>query len=185
MDYPNSLTSARQRDETSKEAGNNSMTVKPPCGNPDIPKSRRRGEEHMVKATLPEPQTETGGSHSPPTPDTERSPDAVRSVRLCELKQPRDGAGNKPENGRTGHLRAHDYHSLCTTGSPKQEDAPAWRRSPHSTRCAGTTPGAASQGTGRERRITAEQSAGNLAVRGGRGTVRSSEKNAFTEDNQC
>jgi hypothetical protein len=106
MNYLSSLTSARQRDVTSKEAGDNSMTEKPPCGNPEIPKSRRQEEEHRAKAILPESQIDTGGSHSPLTPDMGRVPDAVRSVRLCELKQSRDGGGNKPYNDRTGRLRA-------------------------------------------------------------------------------
>jgi hypothetical protein len=178
MNYLSSLTSARQRDETSKEAGDNSMTEKPSCGEPEIPKSRRQGEEHRAKAILPEPQVETGGSHSPLTPDMGRIPDAVRSVRLCELKQSRDGGGNKPRNDRTRRLSAHDHHYLCTTGSPKQELTPAWRRSPHSTRRAGITPGAADIRVGHKRGITGEQSSGNPPTCGGRGIVRSSKKNA-------
>ena len=185
MNYPSSLTSARQRDETSKEAGDNSMTEKPSCGNPEIPKSQRRGEEHRAKAKLPESQIETGGSHSPPIPETGRIPNAVRSDRLCELKQSRDGGGNQPHNDRTGRLRAHDHHYLCTMGSPNQEVTPAWRRSPHSTRRAGITLGAAGLGAGRKCGITGEQSPGNSLTCGGRGTVRSSKKNAYTEDNQC
>ena len=185
MNYLSSLTSARQRDETSKEAGDNSMTEKPLCGDPGIPKSQRRGEEHRAKAILPEPQIETGGSHSLLIPDKGQIPNAVRSVRLCELKQSRDGAGNKPDNDRTGRLRAHDHYYLCTTGSPNQELAPAWRRSPHSTQRAERTLGAAGLWARRERGITSEQSPGTPLTCGGRGIVRSSKKNAYTEDNQC
>jgi hypothetical protein len=178
MNYPSSLTSTRQRAETSKEAGDNSMIATPPCGEPDIPKSRRQGEEHRAKAILPEPQIDTGGSHSPLIPDKGRLPDAVRSVRLCELKQSRDGAGNKPDNDRTGRLRAHGHHFLCTTGSPNQDSAPARRRSPHTTRRVGITPGAAGLKAGRKRGITGEQSLGKSSACGGRRTVRSSKKNA-------
>jgi hypothetical protein len=185
MNYPSSLTSARQRDETSKEAGDNSMTETPPCGEPDIPKSRRQGEEHRAKAILPEPQIETGGSHSPLIPEKGRVPNAVRSARLYELEQSRDGAGNKPDNDRTGRLRAHDHHFLCTTGSPKQEFSPAWRRSPHSTQRAGSNSRCSRRRAGRKRGITGEQSPGNPSACGGRGIVRSSKKNACTEDNQC
>ena len=185
MNYPSSLTSTRQRDETSKEAGDNSMTEKPLCGDPGIPKSQRQGEEHRAKAILPESQIDTGGSHSPLIPDKGRVPDAVRSVRLCELKQSRDGGGNKPHNDRTGRLRAHDHHYLRTTGSPNQELSPARRRNPHSTRRAGITSGAADVRVGHKRGITGEQSLGKSSVCGGRGIVRSSKKNAYTEDNQC
>ena len=78
------------------------MSVKPPCGDLEIPKSRRQGEEHKAKAILPEPQTHTGGSHSLPTPDKEQAPHDTRSVRLNERPQPGDGASNKLDNGRTG-----------------------------------------------------------------------------------
>ena len=166
MNYPSSLTSTRQRDETSKEAGDNSMIATPPCGEPEIPKSRRQGEEHRAKAILPESQIETGGSHSPLTPDMGRVPEAVRSVRLCELKQSRDGAGNKPVNDRTGRLRARDHHYLCTTGSPKQELSPGRRRSPHNTQRIGSIPGAAGLRAGRKRGITSEQSPGHLPLVG-------------------
>jgi hypothetical protein len=160
MNYLISLTSTRQRDETSKEAGDNSMTEKPACRDPDIPKSHRQEEEHKAKAKLPEPQIETGGSHSPPTPDTGRIPNAVRSVRLCEQGR----AGNKPDNDRTGRLRAHDHHYLCTTGSPNQAVPPAWRRSPHSTRRAEIAPGAADVHVGHNRDITSEQSLGRSLI---------------------
>jgi len=150
MNYLNNLTSARQRDETSKEAGDNSMVVKPSCGNPEIPKSRRQEEEHRVKAKLPEPQTDTRGSHSLSTPDKGQSPRETHTVRLCERKQSGDGAGNKPDNGRTGHLHAHNHHYIRTTGSSKQEFAPAWRRSLHNTQRAGVTPGAAGLRIGRD-----------------------------------
>ena len=116
---------------------------------------------------------------------TNRIRGAVRSVRLCELKQSKDGAGKKLDNGRRGRLRAHDHHSFCTTGSPKVESAPAWRRRPQSTQGAGTTPGAAGLTAGRKRDITGEQSPGKPPTCGGRGTVRSSKKRDCTEDNQC
>lgn len=171
MNYPSSLTSAQQWDETSKEAGDNSMTAKPMCGDPDISKSHRRGEEHMAKATLPESQIETGGSHSPLTPDTGRLPDAACSARLCMSKQSRDGAGSKPDNGRTGRLRARDHHFLCTTGSPNRELAPAWRRSLRSTQGAGSTPGAVGPRAGRARVLTVDASAERSSRRGGREAV--------------
>jgi len=176
MNDSNRPTSARQRDETSKEAEENSMSVKPPCGDLEIPKSRRQGEEHKAKAKLPEPQTETGGSHSLPTPDKEQAPLDTRSVRLCETPQPGDGAGNKPENGRTGRLRAHDHHYLHTTGSPKQEATPARRRSLHNTQRAGSTPGAADLWAGHDDGTTAEQSVENSKRRGGREAVRKSQE---------
>jgi hypothetical protein len=112
MNNSNSLTSARQRDVTSKEAGDNSMAIKPSCGGPETPKSRRQGEAHKVKAKLPESQTHTGGSHSLPTPDNEQIPRETRSYRLNEPRQSGDGAGNKPDNGRTGHLTARAVGQL-------------------------------------------------------------------------
>jgi len=53
------------------------MTVKPLCGDLDILKSQRQGEEPKAKAKLPEPQTHTGGSHSLPIPDKEQHPHGV------------------------------------------------------------------------------------------------------------
>lgn len=185
MNDSNNLTLARQRDETSKEAGDNSMVVKPLCGNLDIPKSRRQGEEPMAKAKLPEPQTHTGGSHSLPTPDKEQFPHDTRSYRLNEPHQPGDGAGNKPDNGRTGRLQVHHHHDSCTTGSPTQDSRPAWRRSFHSTQRAWSTPGAASREAGRSKGITDEQSEGKPEPIGGREAVRTTKKNVSMEDNQC
>lgn len=57
MNYLNNLTSAWQQDETSKEAGDNSMVVKLWCGDPEISKSPWQEEEPMMKAKLPESQT--------------------------------------------------------------------------------------------------------------------------------
>lgn len=148
------------------------MFVKPTCGDPEIPKRRRRGEEHRAKAKLPESQTEIGGSHSLPTPDKEQVPHETRSVRLDETIQPGDGAGHRPENGRTGRLSVQNHHDLCTTGSPKQEATPARRRSLHSTQRAGITPGAADLWAGHGIGITTEQSKGKPVRRGGRETVR-------------
>jgi hypothetical protein len=122
MNHPNSLTSAWQQDETSKEAGNNSMAVKPLCGDPEISKSQRQGEEHMTKAKLPESQTETGGSHSLPTPDKGQHPYDARSSCCASGNSHRGGADSKSDNGRTGRLSAHRHFYLCTTGSPTQED---------------------------------------------------------------
>jgi len=172
MNNPNSLTSARQRVETSKEAGDSSMAIKPSCGSPGTLKSRRQGEEHKVKAKLPESQTHTGGLHSLPIPDKEQIPRDTRSEKLNEPQQPGDGAGNKPDNGRTGHLRVQYHHYTCTTGSPKQESAPARRRSLHNTQRAEVTLGTAGQVTGREVGITKEQSMGKPAPHGEREAVR-------------
>ena len=150
------------------------MSVKPSCGDREIPKSRRQGEEHKAKAILPEPQTETGGSHSLPTPDEGQAPHDPRSVRLNEKPQPGGGAGNKPDNGRTGRLRAQNHHYLRTTGSPKQEKAPARRRSLDITQRAGITPGAADLWAGHDDGITTEQSEGKPQRRGGSEAVRNS-----------
>lgn len=177
MNYSNSLISTRRRDETSKEAGDHSMTVKPLCGDPEISQSQRQGEEHMAKAKLPEPQTQTRGSHSLPTPDKEQSPHETRPVRLSGTSQPGDGAGHTPDNGRTGRLRAQYHHYLHTTGSPTQELAPAWRRSLHTTQRAGSTPGAASPRAGRGRRTTAGQPAGKLRQPWGKGGSQKPKKN--------
>ena len=147
MDYPNSLTSAWQQDETSKEAGDNSMAVKPTCGDPDISESRRQGEEHTTKARLPEPQTDTGGSHPLPTPDKGQHSHGARSLCCACANSHGNGADSMSDNGRTGRLRARDHDYLHTTGSPKQGATPAWRRSLHSTQGAGPTPGAASPET--------------------------------------
>lgn len=91
------------------------MAIKPSCGGPETPKSQRQGEEHKVKAKLPESQIHTGGSHSLPTPDNEQIPLETRSYRLNEPRQSGDGAGNKPDNGRTGHLRVQNHYYTCTT----------------------------------------------------------------------
>lgn len=179
MNDSNNLTLARQRDETSKEAGDNSMVVKPLCGNLDIPKSQRQGEEHMAKAKVPEPQTHTGGSHSLPTPDKEQHPHDTRSYRLNEPHQPGDGAGNKPDNGRTGRLHVHDHHDSCTTGSPTQEATPARRRSLHSTQRARLTPGAASNNAGRSKGITDEQSEGKARAHRGKGDSQNNQEERF------
>lgn len=172
MNDPNSLTSAWQQDETSKEAGDNSMAVKPWCGDPDISKSPWRREEPMMKARLPEFQTDTGGSHPLLTPDKEQHPYGVRSIGCAGVNNHRDGAGHTPDNGRTGHLRAHDHKDTRTTGSPKQESMPVWRRSLHITQGTGLTPGASGVTSGRVNGITIEQSKGNPRSHGGRETVR-------------
>jgi len=172
MNDSNRLTSVRQRSATSKEAEENSMSVKPSCGELEIPKSRRRGEEHRAKAILPEPQIETGGSHSLPIPDKEQVPHDTRSVRLDEPQQPGDGADSKSDNDRTGRLRVQNHHYLRTTGSPKQESTPARRRSLHNTRRAGVTPRAAGLRVGHDHDITSEKSMGNSQGRGGREAVR-------------
>ena len=142
MNYPNDLTSARQRAGTSKEAGDHSMVVKPQNGSPETPECLWQGAECKVKATLPEPQIETGGSHPLPTPDKGQALLETHSLRLGEAGQPEDGASNKLVNDRTRHPRIHHHHYSRTTGSPKQDSRPAWRRSLHSTQCAGVTPGA-------------------------------------------
>ena len=172
MKKPNSLTSARQRDETSKEAGDNSMAVKPPCGGPDTSNSRRQGKEHRMKAKLPEPQTETGVIDSLPTPDKEQAPHDTRNYNECEMRQPGDGAGNKPDNGRTRHLRVQGHHHTRITGSPKQEATPARRQSLNSTQRVGVTPGAAGHVTGRGAGITDEQSEGKPDLHGGSEAVK-------------
>lgn len=178
MNDSNNLTLARKRDETSKEAGDNSMVVKPFCGDLDIPKSKRQGEEQMAKAKLPEPQTHTGGSHSLPTPDKEQHPQDTRSYRLNEANQPGDGAGNMPDNGRTGRLPVHDHHDSCTTGSPTQDSTPARRRSLHSTQRIWSTPGAASN-AGRSDGITDEQSKGKPEPIRGKGGSQNIQEGRF------
>ena len=133
----------------------------------------------MAKAKLPETQTHTGGSHSLPTPDKEQHPHDTRSYRLNEPHQPGDGAGNKPDNGRTGRLHVHDHHDSCTTGSPTQETTPARRRSLHSTQRARLTPGAASRKAGRSQGITDEQSEGKARAYRGKGDSQNNQEERF------
>jgi hypothetical protein len=185
MSDSNSLTLAWQQDETSKEAGDNSMTVKPLCGDLEIPKSQRQGEEPKAKAKLPEPQTHTGGSHSLPIPDKEQSPHDTRSLRLNERTQPGDGAGNKPDNGRTGRLQVHHHHDSRTTGSPAQEPTSCMATEPPYYPTCPVNAGCSQPRTGRGLGITNEQSEGKPKHHGEREAVRTTKKNVSMEDNQC
>ena len=172
MNYLNSLTSAWQQDETSKEAGDNSMAVKPLCGDPDISKSQRQEDEHMAKAILPEPQTHIGGSHSLLTPDMEQHPYGIHSLGCVNANNHRDDASSMLDNGRTGRLSAHyhDYY-LYTTGSPKQEpDSCMATESPYYSMCrvnarGSRPPRSAGRGSG----ITNEQSKGKPSTLRGKG----------------
>lgn len=172
MNNPNRPTSARQRDETSKEAGESSMSVEPSCGGPETSKNRWRGKEHKMKAKLPEPQTETGERRPLLTPDKEQSPLISRIRLTCETRQSGSGAGDTPDNGRTGHLRVREHHHTRTTGSPKQESAPAWRQSLNITQRVRATPDAAGRKAERENGITDEQSKGKPSNPGGSEAVK-------------
>jgi hypothetical protein len=169
MNYLNSLTLAWQQDETSKEAGDNSMAVKPLCGDPVISKSQRQEEEHMAKAKLPEAQTDTGGSHPLFTPDKGQHSYGARSLCCASVSSHRSGADNMSDNGRTGRLSAYNHFYLCTTGSPNQEvDSCMATESPYYPMCRinvrGTQP---ERMLGAKRGITAEQSEGKpLTLRG-------------------
>lgn len=125
-----------------------------------------------MKATLPESQTDTGGSHSLPIPDKEQFPRETHSVKKSETRQTGDGADSKSDNGRTGHLRVQRQHYVRTTGSPKQEATPARRRSLNITQRAGATPGAAARKGGRDAGITDGQPEGKPVSNGGSEAVR-------------
>ena len=121
MNDSNRLTSARQRDETSKEAEESSMSVKPPCGDLEIPKSRRQGEEHMAKAKLPEPQSPEDATFRP----SEKTPDTgamlcdssrerlshLRSVELCPVRAVKEMSGAPKSRSDVQQGRTRDQPS--------------------------------------------------------------------------
>lgn len=173
MNYPDSLTSAWQQDETSKEAGNNSMAVKPLCGDPDISKSQRQREEHTTKAILPESQTNTGGSHSLPTPDMGQLPCDTRSLGCASGNSHRGGADSMSDNGRTGRLRAHRHFYLCTTGSPTQEDSSCMAtESPYYSMCRVNARGSQRVSWTRTRYNRRAIEGKSVCIHGGRETVK-------------
>ena len=173
MNYLNSLTLTWQQVETSKEAGDNSMSVKPWCGKPDISKSLRQEEKHMTKAILPESQTDTGGSHPLFIPEMGQLPYGTRSLGCASVNRHRDGASNMLDNGRTGRLSAHytlaiAYYGIAYPG----RYLPARRRSLHITQGVRLTPEAASKEAGRGRGITRSNPVGKPLTHGGRETVK-------------
>ena len=186
MNYLNSLTLAWQQAETSKEAGDNSMAVKPWCGKPDIPKSLRQEEEHRTKARLPESQTDTGGSHPLFIPEMGQLPYGTCSPFCASVNRHRDGASNMLDNGRTGRLSAHytlviAYYGIAYPG----RYLPARRQSLHITQGVKLTPGAASNKARRGRGITPEQSRRKAIHPRGKGDSQNSAKDVSTEDSQC
>ena len=120
------------------------MVVKLSSGNPEILEARWQGEEHMAKAELFESQTESGESTHCSYRTRGSFPMAFVLSDCANVKHPWDDAGNKPDNGRTGRLRARNQCCTRTTGSSKQAAKPAWRRSFHSIQGVGLTSDAAS-----------------------------------------